>query len=48
MRVDCLLGMGRAGRKFVLLLDIDKVLSPEELAVAETTAEAPTPVGEVA
>ena len=48
VRVDCLLGMGRAGRKFVLLLDIDKVLSPEELAVAETTADAATPVGEVA
>jgi purine-binding chemotaxis protein CheW len=48
LRVDCLLGMGRAGRKFVLLLDIDKVLSPEELAVAETTAEAATTVGEVA
>jgi purine-binding chemotaxis protein CheW len=29
-RVDCLLGMGRAGTKFVLLLDIDKVLSADD------------------
>jgi purine-binding chemotaxis protein CheW len=45
VRVDCLLGMGRAGRKFVLLLDIDKLLSLEELAVAAagpvTAAPAP-------
>jgi purine-binding chemotaxis protein CheW len=34
VRVDCLLGMGRAGRKFVLLLDIDRLLSTDELAVA--------------
>src|SRR5260221_3021106 len=34
VRVDCLLGMGRAGKKFVLLLDIDKVLSAEELTAA--------------
>jgi purine-binding chemotaxis protein CheW len=34
VRVDCLLGMGRAGKKFVLLLDIDKVLSAEELMAA--------------
>jgi purine-binding chemotaxis protein CheW len=41
VRVDCLVGMGRAGKKFVLLLDIDKLLSAEELAVgAQVEAEA--------
>ena len=34
VRVDCLVGMGRAGKKFVLLLDIDKLLSVDELAAA--------------
>jgi purine-binding chemotaxis protein CheW len=38
VRVDCLLGMGRAGKKFVLLLDIDKLLSTDELAVAAPVA----------
>jgi purine-binding chemotaxis protein CheW len=41
VRVDCLLGMGRAGRKFVLLLDIDKVLNTDELQAARTVADAP-------
>jgi len=40
VRVDCLLGMGRAGKKFVLLLDIDKLLSTDELAVAAQVAAA--------
>jgi purine-binding chemotaxis protein CheW len=51
--VDYLRGMGKVGKKFVLLLDIDKVLSAEELeAVAslqasEEEAEATTqPEGE--
>jgi len=39
VRVDCLLGMGRAGKKFVLLLDIDKLLSTEELAAAAQVAQ---------
>jgi purine-binding chemotaxis protein CheW len=45
VRVDCLLGMGRAGKKFVLLLDIDKLLSAQELAVSQTVtaADAPAP-----
>lgn len=30
-RADYLLGMGKAGKKFVLLLDIDRVLSADEL-----------------
>ena len=44
VRVDCLVGMGRAERKFVLLLDIDKLLSTDELAVAaQVEAEAAAP-----
>ena len=39
VRVDCLLGMGQAGRKFVLLLDIDKLLSLDELAAAQTAVD---------
>jgi purine-binding chemotaxis protein CheW len=31
IKLDYLLGMGRAEPRFVLLLDIDRVLSPEEL-----------------
>src|SRR6266436_173790 len=44
VRVDCLLGMGRAGKKFVLLLDIDKVLSAEELAAAVADTAIPESV----
>lgn len=49
VRVDYLKGMGKAGKKFVLMLDIDRVLSASELlaavaveaeALAETDAEA--------
>jgi purine-binding chemotaxis protein CheW len=41
VKVECLLGMGRAGKKFVLLLDIDRLLSMDDLAAAaEVTAEA--------
>lgn len=43
MRVDCLLGMGRAGRKFVLLLDIDKLLSLDELEISRPGAETAAP-----
>jgi purine-binding chemotaxis protein CheW len=38
VRVDYLRGMGRAGAKFLLLLDIDKVLSNAEL-MAESTLQ---------
>ncbi len=31
VHMDHLLGMGKAGKKFILLLDIDRVLSPNEL-----------------
>jgi purine-binding chemotaxis protein CheW len=45
VRVDYLLGMGRADQRFVLMLDIDRVLSEGELLAAaaaeEADAEAP-------
>ncbi len=40
LRVDFLLGMGRAGRKFLLVLDIDRVLSAPELLFARGLAQA--------
>jgi purine-binding chemotaxis protein CheW len=36
VRVECLLGMGRAGKKFVLLVDVDRLLSTAEVAAAQT------------
>jgi purine-binding chemotaxis protein CheW len=43
VRVDYLKGMGRSGTKFVLMLDVDRVLSADELlaaiAVEEVAAE---------
>jgi len=39
VRVDYLLGMGRSGQRFVLMLDIDKVLSEGELLAAREAAE---------
>ena len=45
VRVDYLTGMGKAGKKFVLLLDLDRVLSETELlsatAVAQSAAAEP-------
>jgi purine-binding chemotaxis protein CheW len=42
VRVDVLQGMGKVGKKFVLLLDVNRVLSgPELLAAAAAAAEAP-------
>jgi purine-binding chemotaxis protein CheW len=35
LRVDCLLGMGRQGRKLVLLLDVDRLLSIDEAGSAQ-------------
>lgn len=44
VRVDYLLGMGKTGRTFVLLLDIDRVLSEDELQAAASGAwAAPEP-----
>jgi purine-binding chemotaxis protein CheW len=46
VKPEYLLGMGALGKKFCLILDIDKVLSADELlAVTESTAEQ-TAVGE--
>jgi len=39
VRVDYLLGMGRSGQRFVLMLDIDKVLSEGELQDATRLAQ---------
>ena len=39
VRVDYLLGMGKLGRKFALILDIDRVLSSGELLAASAAAE---------
>ncbi len=36
IRVDYLMGMARSGKKFALLLDIDRLLSTDELAVTQT------------
>lgn len=43
VKVDYLRGMGRAGQKFVLLLDIDRVLSAEETAIANTVPPSAIP-----
>lgn len=37
VRVDCLLGMASSNGKFVLLLDIDRVFSSDEIVVAGST-----------
>jgi len=34
VRMDYLVGMGRAGKKFILLLDMDRLLSGQELVAA--------------
>ncbi len=36
--IDFLIGMGRAGSRFVLVLDIDKVLAASEVTAAITAA----------
>jgi len=38
LAVDYLAGMGKAGPKFILLLDIDRVLSPAELLAASAVS----------
>lgn len=42
VRVDYLLGMGRSGQRFVLMLDIDRILSEGELLAATQAAEEAT------
>ncbi|HVI06691.1 MAG TPA: chemotaxis protein CheW [Candidatus Binatia bacterium] len=41
IRVEYLLGMGVMGKKFCLVLDIDKVLSADELLAASDSVNAP-------
>jgi purine-binding chemotaxis protein CheW len=43
VKVDYLRGMGRAGQKFLLLLDIDRVLSADEAAVGGAVSAADVP-----
>lgn len=44
IHADYLIGMGRAGKKFILLLDIDRVLNTQELRAASAAAtELPAP-----
>jgi purine-binding chemotaxis protein CheW len=45
VRVDYLQGLGKVGKRFVLLLDVDQVLAAAELRAAEALA-APGPEGE--
>jgi hypothetical protein len=40
--------MGRAGKKFVLLLDIDRILSTDDVAAAQTAVERAVPAEIVA
>ncbi len=42
VRVDYLQGMGKAGKKFVLILDVDQVLSAHELLAAASASTGPT------
>ena len=49
VRVDHLLGMGKAGKRFVLLLDVDRVISADEQEFASHVrdglpADAPAPI----
>ncbi|ABC80378.1 chemotaxis protein CheW [Anaeromyxobacter dehalogenans] len=39
VRVDFLLGMGKVGKRFVLLLDIDRVISADEKEFAEAVRD---------
>lgn len=43
VHVDYLLGMAPSGKKFILLLDIDRVLSADEMVAAESLAEPASP-----
>ena len=41
LRIEFLLGMGKMGKKFCLILDIDKVLSTDELLAMTDSTQAP-------
>ncbi|HEU4391079.1 MAG TPA: chemotaxis protein CheW, partial [Blastocatellia bacterium] len=43
-RLDYLLGLGKVGKKFVLLLNIDRVLSASELTSVTHTSRTEEPV----
>lgn len=45
VKLEYLLGMGRMNKKFCLILDIDKVLSTDELLAVAESAEAPEAAG---
>ncbi len=48
VRIEFLLGMGKIGKKFCLVLDIDKVLSADEIiAVTESAEAAQSPAAEL-
>lgn len=40
VRMDHLLGMGKVGRRFVLLLDIDRIVSAEEIELTTALSDA--------
>jgi purine-binding chemotaxis protein CheW len=43
VKVDYLKGMGRAGQRFILLLDIDRVLSADETAIGNVVSASAVP-----
>ena len=45
VRIEFLLGMGRMGKKFCLILDIDKVLSADELLAVTDSTQAQADAG---
>ena len=48
VKVDYLQGMGKVGKKFVLLLDVDRILAAPELQAAEAAATGPEGEGRLA
>ncbi|HSN90485.1 MAG TPA: chemotaxis protein CheW [Anaeromyxobacteraceae bacterium] len=44
VKVDFLLGMGKVGKGFVLLLDLDRVISADEKEFAQAVRDSPPPV----
>ena len=48
MRSEFITGMGKIGDKFVILLDIGKVLSVEELAMLGEAGSVQVPVAQLA
>ena len=48
MKVDFLLGVGKIGKRFVLLLDLDRVISADERELAREVAAAAGVVADAA